>query len=90
MEYTFRPSHFPIKILYYLNKMLLQTIKPTNIQFPGDVHNNLVNTWTTVCIFIYSSSVELESFCCNTITRPAHILPKLRWHSDAMSRKTEL
>lgn len=89
MEYTFRPWHFPIK-LYYLSKMLLQTIKPTNIQFPGDVCNNLVNTWDTVCIFIYSSSVELESFCCSTITRPAHTLPKLRWHSDAMPRETEL
>lgn len=35
--------------------MLLQTIKPNNIQFPEDVRNNLVNTWHTVCIFIYSS-----------------------------------
>lgn len=76
MECTFRPCLiFPIKILYYFNKMLLQTIKPTNIQFPGDVHNNLVNTWHTVCIFIYSSSMELESFCCNIIIMPAHLFP---------------
>lgn len=70
--------------------MLLQTIKPTNIQFPGDVCNNLVNTWHTVCIFVYSSSMELDSFCCNTIIMPAHILPKLGWHSNAVPKETEL
>lgn len=73
MDHAFRPCHFPIKILYYLNKMLLQTIKPTNIQFPGDVHNNLVNPWHTVCIFVYSFSMELESFCCKTPLSCQHI-----------------
>jgi len=57
MEHTFRPYYQSIKILYYLNKMLLQTIKTTNIQFPGDVHNNSVNTWHTGFILICDSSM---------------------------------
>lgn len=56
-EHTFRLCHFSTKILHYLNEMLLQTIKPTNIQFPGVICNNSVNTWHTVCIFICDSSM---------------------------------